>query len=833
MKKLIILIVLTCLSMTVTAQRVTITAREMPAAGVFRKIMEQTGKNFVYSSDLLKNMKVTVNARNTPLKDVLNEIFSTTDIEYKIKGTNVILKRKEKKRKQKLKTVVSKGTPKLNSSQATDKIVMLDEIEVVSRLESPQVETSEIGARKVTGDQVRATPVLFGEADVIKALTMEPGVTEGSEGMAGMNVHGGNADENLYLLDNVPLYQVNHFAGLFSAFNTDIIRYIDFFKTSMPAKYDGRLSSFLDVRTLNSTSEGHHGSARIGLTSGAFNIAGPIGKKTRYLFGLRRSWFDVLTVPALAIINSTQDDTSNIFNYFFTDLNAKVSHKFSDKATGVVSVYFGDDRLRIGYKDDYGDYYSNTGMGTYDYKKTSEISETNTLHWGNLVAQLGLNYRLNTKLTAEFTAAYTRYFSDLSHTYKEVNYTDSITLKNKDRINTENNINDWIFRGDFYWQPADRHRVRFGANYVRHSFIPQRTTRRGNEENFNWEFRDSTWRYGANEANIYIEDDWNASDKIRLNAGIHASLFHIDNSLKHGISPRISIAYRPIETLALKSAYSRTTQYVHQLTESYLSLPTDQWIPVTGKFKPQTADKIAAGAYWQTNDGGYAVSIEGYYKWMHNLMDYRDEYYLRPPVDIWNARLTSGKGTAKGLDLKVEKKTGKITGHIAYSLGWADRTFAEKNDGITYPARFDHRHTINILVNWNISSKVQLNAAWTGHSGNRFTLLSQGWEMPDFGIREYRLEAPLKMPLNYYQLPFYHRLDLACVVRNKRGYWTFSLYNAYNHMNVISIARGSEMETMNYIDKYGNSSTTWVSIPVLRKQSLLPILPSVSYTWEF
>lgn len=833
MKKLIILIVLTCLSMTVTAQRVTITAREMPAAGVFRKIMEQTGKNFVYSSDLLKNMKVTVNARNTPLKDVLNEIFSTTDIEYKIKGTNVILKRKEKKRKQKLKTVVSKGTPKLNSSQATDKIVMLDEIEVVSRLESPQVETSEIGARKVTGDQVRATPVLFGEADVIKALTMEPGVTEGSEGMAGMNVHGGNADENLYLLDNVPLYQVNHFAGLFSAFNTDIIRYIDFFKTSMPAKYDGRLSSFLDVRTLNSTSEGHHGSARIGLTSGAFNIAGPIGKKTRYLFGLRRSWFDVLTVPALAIINSTQDDTSNIFNYFFTDLNAKVSHKFSDKATGVVSVYFGDDRLRIGYKDDYGDYYSNTGMGTYDYKKTSEISETNTLHWGNLVAQLGLNYRLNTKLTAEFTAAYTRYFSDLSHTYKEVNYTDSITLKNKDRINTENNINDWIFRGDFYWQPADRHRVRFGANYVRHSFIPQRTTRRGNEENFNWEFRDSTWRYGANEANIYIEDDWNASDKIRLNAGIHASLFHIDNSLKHGISPRISIAYRPIKTLALKSAYSRTTQYVHQLTESYLSLPTDQWIPVTGKFKPQTADKIAAGAYWQTNDGGYAVSIEGYYKWMHNLMDYRDEYYLRPPVDIWNARLTSGKGTAKGLDLKVEKKTGKITGHIAYSLGWADRTFAEKNDGITYPARFDHRHTINILVNWNISSKVQLNAAWTGHSGNRFTLLSQSWEMPDFGIREYRLEAPLKMPLNYYQLPFYHRLDLACVVRNKRGYWTFSLYNAYNHMNVISIARGSEMETMNYIDKYGNSSTTWVSIPVLRKQSLLPILPSVSYTWEF
>lgn len=833
MRKIIILIVLTCLSITIQAQNVTITAREMPAANVFRSIMEQTGKNFVYSSDLLKNMKVTVNARNKPLKYVLNEIFSSTDIEYKIKGKNVILKRKEKKRKQKLKTDASKGAPKLNTAPAIDKIVMLDEIEVVSRLESPQVETSEIGARKVTAAEVRATPVLFGEADVIKALTMEPGVTEGSEGMAGMNVHGGNADENLYMLDNVPLYQVNHFAGLFSAFNTDIIRYIDFFKTSMPAKYDGRLSSFLDVRTQNSKDAGHHGSARVGLTSGAFNIGGPIGKKTRYLFGLRRSWFDVLTIPGLAIINSTQDNTSNIFQYFFTDLNAKVSHKFSDKATGVASVYFGDDRLKVGYKDDYGDYYPGTTIGTYDYKKTEEISETNSLHWGNLVAQIGLNYRLNPKLTAEFTAAYTRYFSDLSHTYKEKDFTDSITPEIGERIKTENNINDWIFRGDFDWQPRDRHRVRFGANYVRHSFIPQRTTRRGKEENFNWEFRDSTWRYGANEANIYIEDDWKVSDKIRVNAGIHASLFHIDHSLKHGIAPRLSAAYRPIETLALKAAYSRTTQYVHQLSESYLSLPTDQWIPVTGKFKPQTADKIAAGAYWQSNGADYAISIEGYYKWMRNLVDYRDEYYLHPPMDIWNARLTSGKGSAKGIDLKVEKRTGKITGHIAYSLGWADRTFAEKNGGMTYPARFDHRHTINILLNWNISNKVQLNAAWTGHSGNRYTLLSQSWELPDFGINDYKLEAPLKMPLNYYQLPFYHRLDLACVVRNKHGYWTFSLYNAYNHMNVIAITRGLETKTVDFEDKYGNSGTKWIDYPVFRKQTILPILPSFSYTWEF
>ncbi len=178
---------------------------------------------------------------------------------------------------------------------------MLEEVVVVSRLEAPAVETAEIGAKKLTAQENHKYPVLFGESDVIKALQMQPGVSEGQEGMAGMHVHGGNADENLYMLDNVPLYQVNHFAGLFSAFNAETIRYIDFFKSSIPAKYDGRLSSYLDVRTKNGSREGHHGSFRLGLTSGAFNIDGPIGKKTTYSVALRRSWFDVLSIPMLAL----------------------------------------------------------------------------------------------------------------------------------------------------------------------------------------------------------------------------------------------------------------------------------------------------------------------------------------------------------------------------------------------------------------------------------------------------------------------------------------------------------------------------------------------------
>ncbi len=818
-RRLQLIIFLLCIAVaSAAAQNVTIRAVNQPAASVFRSLVEQTGKNFVYSSELLKDVNVTVSAQNRPLKTVLAEMFRSTDIEFRIKGDNVILKRKKHSDKpRKIATTPAKPKP-ITVTPPPAEPKMLEEIVVVSRLESPAVETAEIGARKVTALDVRNTPALFGEPDVIRALHTQPGVSEGGEGMAGMHVHGGDADENLYMLDNVPLYQVNHFAGLFSAFNPDIIRYIDFFKSSMPAKYEGRLSSFMDVRLKNGSTDGHHGSARLGLTSGAFNISGPIGQRTTYLVGLRRSWYDVITIPALAILNSAQPETTR-FQYYFMDLNAKVTHRFSNRATAFASVYFGDDMLKTGWIDE--------GFKTDNFLGSVE-DDRYDYHWGNLVAQCGLNYRLTSAMTAEFTAAYTRYFTSLRHhdIYKDSNG-ESISITD-DLIKTNNNINDWIFRGDFDWQPTQDMRVRFGANYVRHSFLPARTSRISIVDETRTESRDSTWAYHANELNAYIEDDWHVTDRLRLNAGFHASLFNIDGKVKYGLSPRLSVSYRPVNDLAIKGAYSHTTQYVHQLAQSYISLPTDQWIPVTGNFKPQTTDKISLAAYWQIADKAYVVSVEGYYKWLHNLLDYRDEYYLRPPLEMWNARLTQGHGRAKGIDFMIEKIYGKFTGHISYSLAWADRTFPGKNGGLTYPARFDNRHTINILVNWNVNDKVTLNASWTGHSGNHFTLLTQMWGTPLGTNSDYENEAPLRAPINNYQLPFYHRLDLSCTVRNKRGFWSFGLYNAYNHLNVIGVKRGYTNTSLWAPDHYWEDSK-----PVFQKVKFLPIIPSISYTWEF
>lgn len=424
-----------CVAAAGVAQDVTVRAKNRPAAEVFRSLIEQTGKNFVYSSDLLENVRVSVSATNKPLKKVLDEMFAGTGIEYKIKGKNVVLKRsrkKEKGKKKQIKNNVARPTLKTEIN-ASELPTMLEEVVIVSRLESPVVETAEIGAKKVTADEVRNTPSLFGESDVIKALQMQPGVSDGTEGMAGMHVHGGNNDENLYMLDNVPIYQINHFAGLFSAFNTDIIRYIDFFKSSFPAKYDGRLSSFMDVRLMNGHRHGHHGSARLGLTSGAFNISGPIGGRTTYLVGLRRSWYDVLTIPVLALVNSGQTEKVR-FRYHFMDFNANVSHRLNDNANIFLKAYFGDDNIEGG-TDDRGDAFA------YEWKS----KDRNDFHWGNFVAQAGMNYRFDNRLSAEFTAAYTRFFSSMKYNSHSEQTNDSLIAITDEKIKTSNNINDWIF----------------------------------------------------------------------------------------------------------------------------------------------------------------------------------------------------------------------------------------------------------------------------------------------------------------------------------------------------------------------------------------------------
>ncbi len=803
MRRLVVSVFIALMSASVAMSRgVTVHAFNRDASSVFAELMRQTGKNFIYSPDVLKGLKITVKATDEPLERVLRRMFSGTDVIYRIKGDNVMLLRRVRPAKP--------SRPRLRPKNAPVTIpdtVMTHELGEVTVVDSRNnVSAGSLSdAYRLSASSIRSTPVIFGESDVVKTLQLQPGVSVGIEGMAGMYVHGGDNDENQFLLDRIPLYQVNHLGGLFSAFNAEALHGVDFYKSSFPARMDGRLSSFMDVHSKDgSFTDGHHGSFRLGLTSGAFNIDGSVGGsgRTSYSLAVRRSWLDLISTPLLALVNSVSDDEKVKLRYAFMDLNAKASHRFSERSKASVMLYFSDDLLHGGSESGLSE-----GDTWYDNDKTR-------MHWGNLVVSGAWDYVFSPTLSGDMTAGFTRYFSRMKHDYYNEDKSDSEVISSlRDVIDNKNTITDWILQADFRWCPSPAHKVDFGVGYTRHSFLPSRTVRTLERDGENWSANDGASTYRGNEVKAYMSDDWRVSSRLWINAGVHLSLFNLDGTTHGGVSPRLSVRYLPVDGWTLKASYSRTTQYVHQLSQSFISLPTDQWIPVTGGFKPLVADKVSAGVGKLFGDK-YMVSAEAFYKWMHNLIEYRDEYYLIPPSLMWDAQLTSGDGTAKGFDFKLERTVGALTGHLSYSLLWADRTFADRNHGKTYPARFDNRHKINFLLNWRVSGKCEINASWTGMSGNRFTLPTQMWDAP--GFADGGTSVPLDVGLNNYRLPFYHRLDLGVTVRNRRGFWNFSLYNAYCNMNVVAVRRD---------ERKGR--------PVFQQFHLFPIIPSFSYTWIF
>ncbi len=864
------IIALMNVSLPLSARKVSIKATNRPAETVFVDLMRQSGKNFIYPAGLLKSIKVTVSADKRPLGYVLDSMLEGTGIGYRIRGNNVILFRKETPKPAKatlsgfvreegseeaLPGVIVTALPAgirtatnaqgfysltipagdvsisfslpgfqqrqvdalhLSSSRSLDMTLpedgkMLEGITVTANLNRERaINSAEIGSLNVSRASILATPVIFGESDVIKTLQLEPGISAGVEGMAGMYVHGGGSDENLYMLDNIPLYQVNHFGGLFSAFNTDALRNVDFYKSSFPAKYEGRLSSYIDVNTKDGSMEAHHGGVKIGLTSAAAHVDGPIWKgHTSYSVAARRSWYDLLLLPVCAILNSTNSDEKTTFGYAFTDINAKINHRFSDRSRAYAMFYYGEDYLRV--KQD------------YIYSRESYTDRSN-LRWGNIVASAGWNYVLSPQMFGELTGAFTRYASHLMHSESESRRTDFGEVpQTYDKVHSRNYIQDWILKLDFDWRPSSAHHATFGAGYTRHSFLPSMSSRELTNGDLHACVEDPVKTYGANEFNLYAGDDWTPWEPLRINYGLHYSLFDIDGHTHSNLSPRVAFRYQPAANWAVKGGYSRTVQYVHQLMESSISLPTDQWVPIAGDQKPQTADKIALGGYYSLKEG-YTFSVEGYWKWMHNLLEYADAYYLLPPESAWSDKLTAGSGTSKGIDFKVSKDFGKITGHIAYSLLWADRRYADKNGGRPFPARFDNRHKINVLLNWHLSPKWEISASWTGMSGNRITLPVQMWQDPYLGPWHYDMTLPVEE--NNYRLPFYHRLDLSFRRNTKRGYWDFSLYNAYCNLNVIAVTR-------DYTDYQDPVTGEWKMDATFKKIRLIPIIPSVSYTWLF
>lgn len=865
MNKLMIFILFACTYLPLNAQTKTVsTVREQ-----MELVQKLHHVNFVYDSSL--NLDIIYQGRsilNLNLEASLQELFGATDIKWELRNKYVLLKKRSKftisgyvlqKNGEPLinatiRDVESKtGTlsneygffsltllegkhtlrityigfgEKVESVDLNRNILLkvylkedysLDEVLVVGDLNSP-INTTQTGKVSFNAHDLRTEYALFSSPDVVKTLQSLPGVASGTEMLSGLYVHGGNNDENLFLLDGTPLYQVSHLGGLFSAFNTDIIKNIDFYKSGFPARYGGRLSSVVDVRTNDGDLKEYHGTFSMGLLDGRIQYEGPIIKnRTSFNIAMRRSWLEAFSAPAFYFRNKSNSDDKITGKYAFHDINAKLTHYFSDISKVYISFYTGNDMLKINNKQIFNDYTEDSD---------EELYRTNfNLQWGNATTAIHWNYRLSPKFFVNITGIYSRSRSSFNYKKEEqfLNEGEVMRLTSVERYN-RSIIDDAGYRLEFDYRPGASQHIRMGSNYLFHAFHPQSRILNeysGNEMQVDTLRNSSYHFYRGHEFTLFAEDDIALGREWRLNIGMHYTMFKVTDKTYHEVEPRAAIRYLLNEHTALKLSYTEMSQFMHLLSSTYLNFPTDYWVPSTSNIHPMRSRQFAAGLYmrlpYQVN-----LSVEGFYKTMNHILEYDGKNQLAPSVENWEADVKRGKGRAYGVELALSRHVLKTSMNFSYTLSWSKRKFDDIYRG-WYANKFDNRHKINISVRHQLTQQIEAYAAWNYHSGNKITVPSQYIESPALpGINGKKPGQWVYEEPNNATLPAYHRLDLGVNFRKvtKRGFeriWNISIYNAYCRMNVL-YAKVDDLSA----GKFTSKAT-----------GVFPIIPSFSYTLKF
>ncbi|MDR2951201.1 MAG: TonB-dependent receptor [Prevotella sp.] len=659
------------------------------------------------------------------------------------------------------------------------------------------------GSVEFTGSTIKSMPASFAESDVLKSLQFIPGIQSGVEGSAGIYVRGGGPDQNLILIDDVPVYNTGHAFGLFSVFNGDAIKKVSVHKGSFPARYGGRLSSVIDIRFRDGDMQNYHASASIGLLAARVNIEGPIIKgKTSFNFSARRSYIDGF----LRIARSFTDENVPVF--YIYDVNAKINHKFSDRSRLYLSFYEGRDALNTGLK---GRDYNNK---RYDLTKLE-------YKWGNTIASLRWNYIFNSNLFMNATVAYNRYkFNFESRSENRSEYINSIYSNFQ-----YSGINDWQFSADWQYSPNNKHHIRFGSSFIMHKFSPE-VNGSHSKETDKEEHKNKTNYYLFNinrgkEMSLYAEDEFPITEKFKTNLGVHFSLINTEGKTYKSLQPRASFGYELSSKLAVKTSYTKMNQYVNLLTSNATSQPTDLWVPITRNLEPMSSHQFTLGAFWDSQSG-YSFSVEGFYKKMNNVLEYKDGSSWKDAYISWESQVEAGKGWGYGVELFAQKKTGRFVGWIGYTLAWNDRQFKTINYGKRFPAKYDRRHDFNITGTYKLNSKVDFSASWMYATGNNTTLALEEYQVlphPDLGSYWYETVPYVKQRNNYRLSPTHHLdVDMKYYYSPKKM-WTFSIYNIYNRQNTYLAEPGYSKK-----DK---------GKQVVYEYNFLGIVPSISFTYKF
>ena len=702
---------------------------------------------------------------------------------------------------------------------------LLEEV-VVQAPEDAVHERTQMSVVSVRPEQVQTLPALLGEADILKTLQLMPGVQSGNEGTTGLYVRGGSPDQNLILLDGVPVYNVSHLFGFFSVFNPSSISYIELIKGGFPARYGGRLSSVLDIRMKEGNMKQFAGEANIGIISGSASIEGPIVKdKASFIISGRRTYLDLVAKPLLKEFAGNDDDE---VGYYFYDLNAKVNARLGQKHHVYLSAYTGNDNAQISdQRDRFADRVQTISNDNFD------------LTWSNLTTAFRWNYVISPRWFSNTTLTYSRYDYNNDVTYEttrrgilesgDPEQEREDTTYNFSRQRYRSSIKDWAGRIDVNFLPNPQHNVQAGVSLIQHTFNPGAVNyvfdTLGTDDIVAGDTVLGSAIIDALEGFVYLEDQWQLFPRFSMNVGVHASAFQVESETYTSVQPRVSVRYLLGKTLALKASYARMTQYIHLLTNAGLGLPTDLWVPATERIRPQQAQQGVIGLA-KTLPSGLQVSLEGYYKTMDNLLEYRDGADFLDVEEDWQDKVVVGEGRSYGAELLVEQRTGRLTGWLGYTLSWTDRQFEEVNFGERFPFRYDRRHDISLTGSYQWTKKLIVSATWVFGTGQAITLPVSSYdpiEIADFYFRDVVSEGDIEeiRGRNGFRMQPYHRLDLNIQHRKEKKWgeriWTLGVYNAYNRRNPFFIDR----------DTFEDGTKQFV------QYTLFPILPAISYRLRF
>lgn len=707
--------------------------------------------------------------------------------------------------------------PEISHAQAVG--LGMEELQeaVVTANKETGIHSTLMGSLEMPKTILENSPSALGEPDLLKSAQLLPGIQQAEEGFAGLLIRGSGQSEILFLMDGSPIYNVSHLLGLFSSFTPEAVSNVNLYKGPSPARFGGRAAGIVDVRTKDGDMQKVHGSISVGILNDRMHLEGPIIKGKMSFSVSGRFMHSFFLNPVIKLAGSD-------FGYYFYDLNGKIVWRPTASDKAIVSVYSGYDSFSC---DMHNNRFADGGA-----KQLGKVSEVADVNWGDRIVSMRWMHDFGAGLVAEAYAYFTGYsysnlWSEIPEDYDGTEYYGRSSSKIKD-----------MSAGSFLeWRLLPHHKLRAGVGSIYHRYSPDveflnrySINEMLFEEKHSGRLENQGW-----ENSLYAEDEWTICDKLSLNAGVRGCWMPTGPDDFMSIEPRLSAKVDLFRGASLKAALGRCSQYVHLLSSSsmFLPYPADMWIPSTQKIHPIICDQASAGLYY-TAIPGWEFSAEGYVKRTMNILDYRDGVNMYSMGDDWEEYISMGESLSRGVEFSAEKKVGKATGIVAYTLAKSDRHYADGkvNNGEWFPDRYDRRHDFSIFFNYRFSELMSLSLTWGIQSGLMITVPEGITLIPwdertsaTFGESLSVHQDMLISSRNNYRLPPSHKLNasfnLTRTVRHGESIWSFGLYNAYNAKNA----------NLAYVD-YQLDEDKVVGL-VVRTVTFLPVLPSANYTFKF